>query len=910
MKKYLYVLMFTFIMCSFFSCKKQDDKDLVEETQVVTQEETEEKPVEAAPVKSKTGNFESAYDFSGQELSLTSFHTDAHSKYLDDPMEFAEVPTQGIEDGLTAVVASHVCMIYPDEAFTFNTDYEDEYKENKLGVINDNIDSLGTPVPFGTLLQIGKNTLYQLDESRNGFPGYMFHFQDNWNYFYQVKWNDIEGWVFGADLYGRSDYANRNQIASLLYQTGGKYESFYPVTGLVTLEPNVKTSLENNKIAMQKNAYAGYVSSDDMIDLYAQLKYSKAIPIFITTDLLAHSQHLIFDRMLQYTEEEYFLPALQELTDAFIAALEARTDAPDQVRENAIQYFQVPQAIFRTGTVRTGDNTYGNYYKYSPRTSDEINQILSEYSEAVKKDYELIMNQSPETEAIFGEDEDFSQYKPRGHYTKNGLLETYFRAQMWYGRLHFSIVKPKGEGSVPQYILDKEAAMMLIVDTVHKDEDLYYKWSQLFEPVTTLIGMSDDLGFSDICPLWKEQNVTDFSEWASDPNNLGEFMTLCVETLRPPAITGQSVFTMYSEPNEETGVPEAPMGWRLMGQRFTYDSYVHEKVSPPRLLARDMVRGIDVMKAFGSKTADALLELTDYQTMPELKEVLNTLEKEFASYDSSFWNQTYYNQVLYQVKTQATFEQGAGFYFTETPAWNIKSQIAAHGTWAELRHDTILYVKQVYAERAGDGDFEPTYRIEPLPKPVHYVEPNIPFWEGSLASVSNLMKIYSYYGILDDDTESVLKRLIDIYQRLLAISKLEAEDLPVSENDNDWIATVASSLARLVLIHINGEIADRNLLKMACIADVYTNAELGLCLEVGVATPMRLYIPLNDSQGGKRIAIGYGFTYVEFGHPLDDRMTDEQWKHYVYDEESKDIEQYMPFWESECVLRETTQSFY
>ena len=347
------------------------------------------------------------------------------------------------------------------------------------------------------------------------------------------------------------------------------------------------------------------------------------------------------------------------------------------------------------------------------------------------------------------------------------------------------------------------------------------------------------------------------------------------------------------------------MGWRLFGQRFTYDSAVHEKVSPPRLMSRDFVRGLDIMKAFGSKTAEALLENSDYPKMAGLKEVLDSFEQDFSSCDSDFWNQTYYNQVLYQVKTQANFEQGAGFYFTESPAWNIKSQIAAHATWAELRHDTILYVKQVMAERAGDGDFEPTFRTEPLPKPVHYIEPNLPFWEGAFTSVLKLMAVYETYDLLDEESKSTLERLYEIYKRILSIVKTEADNLPVSEDDLEWIPTIASSLAQIAMVHNNrGYVSDSNLLRMACIADVFTNNDYGKCLEVGVGTPVRLYVPLNDSQGGKRIAVGYGFSYVEFLQPSDNRLSDEQWRNTVY-KAKEDLENYMPFWEKECILKET-----
>ncbi len=899
MKKLIFILLILLISCLAVSCKKEktakvEEKPVVEKQ--LTQVQEEKKP---EPVKPKTAKFDSIYDFKEKELSTGAFHTDAHQEFLDDPMEFNEVPTQDINEEKTAVVGSRVCKIYPDEAFVFNGD---------KASLSENIESLGQEVPFATIVKVDQKL--ENSASKNNYEQGMFNFQDNWNWFYKSEYNGMEGWIYGADLYGLKDTTENNRISALLYSTGGVYDSFYPISGYIPLEENVVESLENNKLAMQSVAPPKWISKDDLIDRYNNLRYIKSVPLFITTDLAAHSQHLIFDRMLQYTEENFFLPKMHELTKDFITALSKRTDAPEQIREQAIQYFQVPLAIMETAPVLVKTNDYYNPIKYQAKSESEKETILSAYPEEVKADYKLVMDAVPGDEAIFKEEEDFSQYRPRGHYTKNPLLETYFRATMWYGHLHFTITKPRENQATPEAILQKEAVITLIVDTIQKDGDLYIEWANLFNPITSLIGMSDDLSFDDICPLWKDQNITDYSEWASNRDNIVAFMSLCNDRLRPPAISGQSVFKMYAEVDEETGLPKVPMGWRLFGQRFTYDSLVHEKVSPPRFMPRDIVRGLDVMKAFGSKTADALLEKSDYPKMPGLKEILDNFEETFAQYDSDFWNKTYYNQVLYQVKTQATFEQGAGFYFTESPAWNIKSQIAAHATWAELRHDTILYVKQVVAERAGDGDFEPTYRTESLPKPVHYIEPNLPFWEGSLASVANLMTIYEYYDLLDDESKYALESLSNLYQRILNIVKLEVENRPVSQDNLDWIPTIPSSLGSLVMVHNNnGYVNDDELLKMACIADVYTNGELGVCLEVGVGTPVRLYVPLNDSQGGKRIAIGYSFSYAEFTHSLTDRMTDEQWKKIVY-QPGLDFEQYMPFWEKECFLNETTLSVF
>ena len=451
-----------------------------------------------------------------------------------------------------------------------------------------------------------------------------------------------------------------------------------------------------------------------------------------------------------------------------------------------------------------------------------------------------------------------------------------------------------------------EPIALLITDVAKGDAKLYQSWCDLFDPITALIGLSDDLSFKEVLPLWKAQGVSekDFGAWAGKKENLLAFMRTAHEKLKSPAISGSSV---WWGPSEGTGQPVAqgkalsldrkpPMGWRLFGQRFTYDSAIHEQVSPPRLMSRNMVRGLDIMKAFGSRTAESLLQKSDYPEMDGLKQRLDGLEGQFNSYDAGFWQKTYYNGVLFQVKTQAQFEPGAGFYFTESPAWGTKAMLSAHGTWSELRHDTLLYAKQTYAERAGDGDFDPTFRTEEIPEPIHYLEPNLPFWQGSAVAVQRLLKTLDAYGLLDEESASAFTRLQEIYAKAAGIAETETQDRPVSPTDIKWIATIPAEFIDLVLVHVEGgDIVDEDQLKMAIVADVYTNAELGKVLETGVGIPYRIYVPLNDGQGGKRIAVGYVFSYYEFEQPIGERMTDETWKGIVY-KPGADLAEYEPFW--------------
>jgi hypothetical protein len=199
----------------------------------------------------------------------------------------------------------------------------------------------------------------------------------------------------------------------------------------------------------------------------------------------------------------------------------------------------------------------------------------------------------------------------------------------------------------------------------------------------------------------------------------------------------------------------------------------------------------------------------------------------------------------------------------------------------------------------GGGDWEPTFRTKPLPEPIHYIEPNVPFWIASALGMQKIYAILEKYDCLDGNTAQVLAGMHEIFVKAAEISRLEAEDKEVSRKELTWIGEVPAMLAKLVVIHAGivdgGWMDDPELLRMALVADVFTNAEIGVVLETAVGIPYRLYIPLNDKQGGKRIALGYGFSYYEFTQPISQRLNNDQWKAIVY-KDNPDMRQYLPFW--------------
>ncbi|MBQ0161692.1 MAG: DUF3160 domain-containing protein [Treponema sp.] len=828
-----------------------------------------------------------------KELLKGSYHTDAHKKYLNDPMTLELLPFDMSDVKEAYLVASDKAQLFSADCFKKVSD--DEYE-----LVSENIK--GEKIPFGAVLEGTGEIIYTVASGRNEGTR-LFYFEENYNYFYGVKFNGKTGYVFGADLHHvRNDVISdpyKNSYYSELLLKNGCLDKFYDYEGDNKIKSNdVKKSLSENKLAMM-HYEKKYLESDDLIDSYNDL--NKYTPYFITTDLYAHAQHLIFDRILQRVEQDYFIPELKNTCKAFIEALQNETDVTPEVKDLAVKYFQVGELCLRMALKVDED---GEAYEKTDKKA-----VLAEYPEDVRKEFEQIESASGNVSVLFECKEMFNQYKPRGHYTKNKALEWYFRAQMWFGRIHFIIARDNYNAETNEVSNKMEPVALFIVNTVKKNNVLYNRWAHIFDPITTLIGDCDDLSFREVMPLWEDQKVDNFAEWSSDEEKLKSFVELCHKKLRPPAISGMPLLTGAAETDEKNGMVLPPMGWRFLGQRFTYDSYIHQNVSSPRILDRLYVRGLDVMKVFGSKTADSILNEYDvkkgklntfgYFGGNGLASKLNSVQKEFDNLKPEFWTKNYYNSVLNEIKTQACFEQGAGYYFTESPLWNVKSLISSHSTWAELRHDTILYVKQVCAEMAGGGDLEPTFRTKEIPLPINYIEPNLPFWQASKISVSILRDTLTEYNFMDDEIDNVLKVLYGISDKAIEIVKKEAADKPITQDENKWIKTIPNNLSNVVKLKSYSYATSDKELQMACIADVYTSD--GLCLEVGVAKPVKLYVPLNDGQGGKRIAVGFIPDYVEFYHSAGDRMTDDTWKEMVY-EKKVDIYEYEPFWSKSCIL--------
>ena len=158
----------------------------------------------------------------------------------------------------------------------------------------------------------------------------------------------------------------------------------------------------------------------------------------------------------------------------------------------------------------------------------------------------------------------------------------------------------------------------------------------------------------------------------------------------------------------------------------------------------------------------------------------------------------------------------------QTTAWQDKELTTALASWAELRHDTILYAKQSYTLRA--------IALPPEePEPVAgYVEP-VPEVYGRLLVLAKMNREgLDEAGLLDDSSRSRLESLETILERLKEISTKELEDEELTAEDIEFINDFGERL--------NGAIAgvDDKSKTTTIVADVHTDSNTGQVLEEGV----------------------------------------------------------------------------
>ncbi len=354
-------------------------------------------------------------------------------------------------------------------------------------------------------------------------------------------------------------------------------------------------------------------------------------------------------------------------------------------------------------------------------------------------------------------------------------------------------------------------------------------------------------------------------EEIADSLLLQNFIDRAIE-LRPPRINSSLLI--------EGDASVVTKGFRVMGQRFIPDSYVLWKLVHPNVNGRLMPRGLDVMAVLGSQEAERLLDKNygEFDKYPEYGMMLDSLKQEFASFPATTWAENLYWNWLYCLRPLFA-AKGEGYpTFMRTEAWRRKELGTALGSWAELRHDTILYAKQSYT-------FETSIPV-PGQGLAGYVEPEPEVFARLSALARYMRRSLAERGVLPDEISWRLVQFESLALSLKQIAERELEAQDLNEADAGVIRNIGKTLEHLVSFpaeETSAEIQSETDEEMAVIADVHTDPNTLSALEVGVGYPLVLYV-IVPTASGPVMTVGGMFSYYEFTHPISDRLTDEAWQ--------------------------------
>ncbi len=585
-----------------------------------------------------------------------------------------------------------------------------------------------------------------------------------------------------------------------------------------------------------------------------KLNDNQRVPSFVSSDAVLHAYHVLYDLALREVEVYSFWDLLGNLTASLLdVSFSQYQAAPDGRWKDAA----LRNLMFFTVALKLLDNEIVIPPTFPIEVSVEVENVL-----------QLINDHSEMTDEWFMQyKEDFTQFVPRGHYTRSERLERYFQAMMWYGRVSFRLQPEKppvqnemGMNYTAQAILVSLALTQDVPGLQGSPVGLDV-WDALYEPTAFFVGSADDLLPSEYLTLIRDTYGDEVQ--LVDLNNdslLEQFIDEALQ-LREPLILGHPV--------NDTETMAQTMGLRFMGQRYIPDSYilgqlVYKNVGTlinPRL----MPLGLDVMAAFGSDRAWDLLDseksYLNYVSQMEMlwDNIGNMTEEE--------WTHNLYYLWLYSLLPLLS-DPGDGYpFFMQSEAWVDKQLFTALASWTELRHDTILYAKQSY-----------TWELTGIPELVRgYVEP-VPKLYARLASLCQMMiDGLDSRDLLSSLIQNRLETLRDFLLNLQNISIKELEGTPLTDQEYRLIENSGDTLGSIVALPTDDLLVSDADDDMAVIADVHTDPNTEEVLEEAVGRPMVILVAVMID-GQVILTRGAAFSYYEFTWPMNDRLTDESWQ--------------------------------
>ncbi|MBR5085049.1 MAG: DUF3160 domain-containing protein, partial [Prevotella sp.] len=421
------------------------------------------------------------------------------------------------------------------------------------------------------------------------------------------------------------------------------------------------------KEALGKRGFAIVEADNEQIfQVYEKNDYN-LFPNFVTTDLYLQLFHLYFDTTMRKVEETTLSGVMTDFSRQMyvrmnqLAASEKDAKVKDAAAWNAA-FFAVALSLI------TGEPLPAIPAKYAEEAKDELEKSL-----ATENNYSSFLGYNDVKFA-------YALFKPRGHYTRSEQCQRYFRAMMWLQTVPFGTD-----------INEQMLRAALLAETIGNDVSITKAYNSVFDPITFLMGEPDNVTILQVYDVMKKQGV-DTKKLAKNKKAMAAFCKEVDDVAeKQTRIRPKFERTSHNKVN-------------LMPQHYQPDAEVLQEMVDydNDITRRDVPMGLDIMAAMGSTAAERILiqELKQDKQWSGFTPNLDRMKKLMKTIN---WDACVTNNWMSALNAINTAKDNRVPYFMKTPQWEKKNLNATLASWAELKHDAILYAKQPMGAECGDG---------------------------------------------------------------------------------------------------------------------------------------------------------------------------------------------------------------
>ena len=624
---------------------------------------------------------------------------------------------------------------------------------------------------------------------------------------------------------------------------------------------NPKQLKDFDSLLCQQLAQNGFAivpaGNEQLFHIYEKNDYNQ-FPSFVTTDLYLQLYHLYIDCMLRELEEHKLDSLIIDLThDMFInmhaQAMKGETELVRRLSFHNAVYFSIA---------------------YELLTGKPIGH--PEEQEMAKPEIERVMKAENDFSNFIGEYEKiefpYSLFRPRGHYTRSEKLQRYFRGMMWLQSVPFGLDTP-----------EQVQLAVVMADELNRHEPVLRTYQRVNQLITYLMGQPDNLAIPQVQEELKKmgkplaellESEQDMSRLTKSLNDIAEKQTRIRPKYEHTSHNKVCLMPQRYQPDAE-----------VLQEMVDYDSKPTKRATP---------KGLDVFAAMGVSAAEQVL-MDEKQEWKDFGTQLKKMKQRMTEID---WQETIATQWINTLTVLNTGKPDGQPYFMATPEWELKDLNATLSSWAELKHDAILYAKQPMGAECGGGG-------PPDPVVKGYVEPNTGFWKKAIELLDNTAKLLREQGMMTPKIAQATERIGEELHFLLRVSEKELAGQEPTDEEYDQLKCVGAMFENISLDLIREpdqylmgwddvQGADR---KVALVADVYTanadnNPEKSILYEA-VGNADEIYV-IVEIDGCLYLTRGAVLSYREFIQPSNlPRLTDEEWQQQLEKNPRKGVPEWM-----------------